>query len=270
MKQILTIFLIFASSLPVLAQEERVEKKIKHADPVVEDLTTELGVDKGMKELNVNFGYRNLEGLHHSLLSQLEFEFSPINNLGFEILLPYTTYLTNPVLDDPRPDNKLEFLQWTGQYTIYQSFERQVSLAIGFENSFESQDPYVSPRENKSGFSIENIQYQPFLILAKNWNEQYFLLFKGGTEIDQDLEDGSSGFEHLLTTAFHYSISNEKDNYVGIELNKSLEEGDFEMFIRPQLKIEITDKLNIGTTIGIPAWEPETNWTAFMRVAYEL
>lgn len=270
MKQILLFVLTFSCFLSAEAQEVKPKNKIVHADPVYEDLTTELGGEKGANEININFGYRNLEGLHHTLLSQLEFEYAPANNLGFELLIPFTAYFSNPALDDDPPNNELEFIQWTVQYTFFQSFERNISLAVGLENAFQSQDPYVSPEEQKKGFSIEHIFYQPFLTIGKNWNETYFLLFKGGPEFAQDLEESSIDIEPVLTSAFHFKFSQEDENFLGIEFNKVVEDGHFEMFIRPQLKIELSDKLNIGTTVGIPVSQPDTNWSAFIRVAYEL
>ncbi len=264
--------LCFLMLLPLLtlAQKTAPENKVKHADPVFEDLTGDLGADKGDNEININLGYRNLEGLHHTLLTQLEFEYVPVKNLGIELLIPYTAYFTNPVPENPRPGNSLEFLQWTMQYTLFQSFKRNISLAVGLENAFQSQDPYSSPQENKRGFSVENIRYLPFLIIAKNWDDKFFLLFKGGSGVDHNLEDNSFDEIHRLTTAIHYKIPGENENYLGVELNKSVEEGDFEMFIRPQVKFEITDNFNIGTAVGFPVSKPDTKWSAFMRVAYEL
>lgn len=256
------LFLFFA---PILVNAQ----DIQHADPVYEDLTTELGADKGMNEVNINFGYRELKSDHHTFLTQLEYEFAPIDNLGFELLLPFTIYFPNPVSEIERPGNGVEFLQWTGQYTFLQSARHNFSLAFGLENIFESSDPYVSPQEEKDGFSIDNIGYTPFLIVAKNWQEKFFLLFKGGTELDHNLEENSADFIHQLHSSLHYSLSEEKENYVGVELNKNLEDGDFEMFVRPQLILELSDSFNLGATIGIPVEKPDTRWSTFVRLAYE-
>ena len=266
-KYLAILFVTLSVSSFAVAQGQ--DKDIKNVSPVYEDLTTEIGVDKGMNELNINFGYRNLKSEHHTLLTQLEYEFAPIKNLGFELLLPFTAYVPNPLSDLERPGNSIEFLQWTTQYTFFQSAEKGISLAFGLDNVLESRDPYVSPQESNKGFSVENIGYTPFLILAKNWQEKSFILFKGGTLLDHDLEEGSVDFEHQLTSAFHYQFSENSDNYLGIELNKTLEKGDFEIFIRPQIILEISDSFNLGTTVGIPAWNPETKWSAFIRLAYE-
>lgn len=269
MKQIRVccLLLMFCLSLsPLLAQDSESEPKLKHADPVYEDLITELGAKKGTNELNLNFGYRNFKQNHHLVLSQLEIEYAPIDNLGFEITLPYTAYFTNPAADLQRRDNRVEFLQWGSQYTFYSSLNQGLSLAISFQNTYGKDEDYEP--ENTNGFNVENIRYLPYLIAAKNWYDTWFLLFSGGSELNQDLSDNGVAFEHQLNTAFHYGFS-ENDHFVGIELNKSLEEGDFEMMIRPQLILEISDSFSLGSTIGIPLSIPETRWTAFLRLAYE-
>lgn len=249
---------------PLLAQEE--EPKVKHAEPVYDDLITDLRAKKGANELNVNFGYRNMEERDHLALSRLEFEYVPIDKLGFEIILPYTAYFANPNADLQERDNRIEFLQWGGQYTFYSSVENGISLALGFENTFGREDEYEP--ESTSGFTVENIRYMPLLIAAKNWKDTWFLLFSGGTELNHDLSDNDVGFEHQLTTAFHYGFS-EDDHFIGVELNKSLEEGDFEMMIRPQFILEISDSFTLGSSVGIPISVPDTRWTAFLRLAYE-
>lgn len=121
-----------------LSEARGQEKDIKHESPVYEDLTTDLGADKGENELNINFGYRNLESRHHTLLTQLEYEFAPVDNLGFELLLPFTAYAPNAASDFERPGNSVEFLQWTTQYTFLQNEEKKLSMAFGLENIFES------------------------------------------------------------------------------------------------------------------------------------
>lgn len=260
------LFLIFFCLClsPLLAQEE--DPKVQHADPVYDDLITELGAKKGTNELNLNLGYRSYRNNHHLLLSQLELEYAPIDNLGFEITLPFTAYFTNPEVDLQQRDNRIEFLQWGTQYTFYSSPQRGLSFALSFINTFGKEEDYEP--EDTNGFKVENIRYMPFLIAAKNWHDTWFLLFAGGTELNQDLSDTSVGFEHHLTTAFHYGFS-EDDHFMGLELNKSFRDGDFEMMLRPQLILEISDSFTLGSTIGIPVFIPDTRWTAFLRLAYE-
>lgn len=61
MQPILIIFLLMISfqgiSQSVLIQADSLQPKVKHVDPVFEDLTTALGARKGDKEADINFGY---------------------------------------------------------------------------------------------------------------------------------------------------------------------------------------------------------------------
>lgn len=259
----LPAFQALSMAQTMVAEDTLNPVKTEHADPVFEDLTTDLGARKGENQLNMNLGYRELEVGHHILLTQLEYEFAPADALGFEVLIPYTVYFNNELSEVDRPGNRLEFLQWGSQYTFFTSPEKKISLAAGFRNAFEAQEP----DESNNRFKIENIRYFPFLVAAKNWEDKFFLLFSGGTEIDHALGEGAD-VEHQLNTAFHYGFSDE-DHYVGVEFNKSLEDGDFEMIIRPQIILQVMEDYNIGATFGIPVGAPDLQWTAFLRLAYE-
>lgn len=230
-----------------------------------DDLITELGARKGANELNVNLGYRSHKNNHHLLLSQLELEYAPADNLGVEITLPYTAYFANPGAELQQRDNRIEFLQWGAQYTFYSSAQRGLTFAFGFRNTFGKEEDYDP--EEAYGFAVENIRYLPLLIAAKNWHDSWFLLFSAGSELNQDLLDNSVGFEHQLTTAFHYGFS-ENDHFIGLEFNKSLDNAEFEMMIRPQVILEVSNSFTLGSTIGIPIFMPDTRWTAFLRLAY--
>lgn len=112
--------------------------KIKHADPVYEDLTTDLGARKGENQLNINFGYRDLTENHHIFLSKVEYEFAPLDGLGLEIIVPYTVYFNNQLSEIERPGNRMEFFQRATQYTFFTSPEHNISLALSFRNTFET------------------------------------------------------------------------------------------------------------------------------------
>lgn len=247
-------------------QLEGSDPPIKHADPVYNDFSTDLGARKGSGQINVNFGYQNMSDQHHELLSQLELEYAPVDNLGLELLLPYNVYFNNNLSLVERPQNRLEFLQWSGQYTFLSSYVRRISLAVGFTNSFEMESP--EPPSNK-GIDLKTITYSPFLTFAKNWNDQYFLTFSGGPELVRELEPKGWDVAAQLNTAFHYGFS-EQDHYVGVEFNKEISEGSFEMVIRPQLTLQLGSKLNLGAALGVPVAIEGSKWSGFLRVAYEL
>ncbi|CAN5297309.1 hypothetical protein BH23BAC1_BH23BAC1_48230 [soil metagenome] len=266
---LIALLLNFLASPKLYAQsaipeEEDPRPKIKHADPVFEDLTTELGARRGENELNINFGYRKLRENHHVFLSQLEYEIAPINNLGIEVLLPYTMYFNNQLDERDRPGNRMEFLQWGTQYTFHTSAKRKISMALAFRNILETQDPNQTDRN----FSLATVSYNPFLIFANNWQDKYFFLASGGFQVHQEVVERQWGLEFPLNTAFHYNFS-ERDHFVGVEFNKIFEEGEFEMFIRPQVIFQVFEDYIVGISFGIPVNMPDVKWTTFLRLAYE-
>jgi len=58
-------------------------------------------------------------------------------------------------------------------------------------------------------------------------------------------------------------------NFVGIELNKELTHGDFDMTIRPQMRVGVADNLLIGIVTGIPVKRENERFSTFMRLIYE-
>ena len=139
-------------------------------------------------------------------------------------------------------------------------------MALGLTNSFEMESP--EPPSNK-GIDLKAITYSPFLTLAKNWSDRYFFTFSGGPELVRELEPNRWDVSAQLNTAFHYGFS-EQDHYVGVEFNKEISEGSFEMVIRPQLTLQLHDKFNLGVAFGIPVEIEDSNGSAFLRLAYEL
>jgi len=269
MRHLILICFFSLFSWPCLAQFIEVEQdeeyvKIKHADPVFEDLTTDLGARRGENELNLNFGYRKLRQNHHAFLSQLEYEIAPINNLGIEVVVPYTVYFNNQLDERDRPENRMEFFQWATQYTFLKSEKRNISMALSFRNILETQDPNQTQQEH----SLATITYNPFMIFAKNWQEKYFFLISGGIQILQETEQQQFETSYPINTAFHYRFS-ENGHFLGVEFNKMFEDGSFEMFVRPQIIVEPIDNFIIGASVGIPIGIPDVSWTAFLRLAYE-
>lgn len=247
-------------------QPEGSEPPIKHADPVYNDFSTDLGARKGSGQANVNFGYQRMSDQHHELLSQLELEYAPVDNLGLELLLPYNVYFNNDLSMVKRPQNRLEFLQWSAQYTFLSSYVHRISLAAGFTNSLEMESP--EPPSNK-GIDLKTITYSPFLTVAKNWSDRYFFTFSGGPELVRELEPKGWDVAGQLNTAFHYGFT-EQEHYIGIEFNKEISEGSFEMVIRPQVTLQLSGKLNLGAAFGIPVAIEDSKWSGFLRLAYEL
>jgi hypothetical protein len=58
-------------------------------------------------------------------------------------------------------------------------------------------------------------------------------------------------------------------NFVGLEFNKEINNNDFDMTIRPQMRVEITDNLLIGIVTGIPINRENQRFSSFLRLIYE-
>jgi hypothetical protein len=158
----------------------------------------------------------------------------------------------------------MEFFQWGTQYTFHKSSERKMSMAVGFRNILETQDP----EQTSNDFTLKTAAYNPLLIFAKNWNDRYFIMFSGGVQITQEIEERQMDHSFPLTTAFHYNFP-ESDHYVGVEFNKEIEDCAFEMFIRPQVILQVFDDFILGVSFGVPVGIQDVKWTGFLRLAYE-
>jgi hypothetical protein len=59
-------------------------------------------------------------------------------------------------------------------------------------------------------------------------------------------------------------------NFIGVEFNKEFNRsGDFDMTIRPQMRVGITDNLMIGIVTGIPVKRENERFSTFFRLIYE-
>jgi hypothetical protein len=58
-------------------------------------------------------------------------------------------------------------------------------------------------------------------------------------------------------------------NFIGIEFNKEVYEGNFDMTIRPQMRVGIADNLLIGIVTGIPVSRENERLSTFLRLIYE-
>ena len=58
-------------------------------------------------------------------------------------------------------------------------------------------------------------------------------------------------------------------NFIGLELNKELYENDFDMTIRPQMRVGISDHLMIGIVVGVPIKRENERLSTFLRLIWE-
>jgi hypothetical protein len=58
-------------------------------------------------------------------------------------------------------------------------------------------------------------------------------------------------------------------NFIGIEFNKDVRMNDFDMVIRPQMRVAVADNFLIGIVTGIPISREKQRFSTFLRLIYE-
>ncbi len=251
-------------SLYIQQFEDRVEPdKVLHAEPLFIDLIRDLGARKGEKEWNVGLGLTdNLKFDSYEAL--VEYEWAPIDRLGLEVELPFTFYSSdNGTENSLVPANRLNSIKMAFQWSFLVNEPRATSMAFGYINEFELSDF----RRFGKPFITGNV-FNPFLIVAKRWGTNFHSLVYTGPRIEQVFATGDIHVSYEVNTSFHHLISGTR-NFIGLEFNKVFEQGDFEMTIRPQMRLGIADNLLIGIVAGIPVSRENERLSSFVRLIYE-
>lgn len=243
--------------------QKNMRPKVLHAEPLYIDLIRDLGARKGEKEWNVGLGIidRNEYDEYEALV---EYEWAPIDRLGLEIELPFNIILNDRGAGSSE-SSRLNGLKLAAQYSFFVSEKLSTTLAIGYLNEFE----FAPFNEYKSSQFIQGNVYNPFFIAAKRWGTNYHTLIYTGPELFHHFRDNSLNMLWQVNSNFHYMISGTR-NFLGVEFNKEIskEEG-FEMTMRPQMRVGITDNILIGIVAGIPVNRKNERFSTFLRVIYE-
>ena len=232
--------------------------KVLHAEPLYVDLIRDLGARKGEEEWNLGFGI--LDKLENDEIEALiEYEFAPVNRLGIEFELPFVFYT-----GDLSEQNRLKSVQVAAQYTFLVSVKSSASLAIGYIHEFKL-IPFSSygdePLYSGNG-------YNPFFVAAKRFGQYFHTLIYTGPAIERQFNSGMSETSFEINTNLHYMIPG-SSNFIGIEFNKEIEDGDFDMTIRPQMRVEVTEQILMGLVTGIAVDRENERLSMFFRVIYE-
>jgi hypothetical protein len=237
--------------------------KVLHAEPLYIDLIRDLGARAGEKEWNVGMGMRGGQNFNE-YEALIEYEWAPIDRLGFEVELPFTLYgQFDPGEHYNRPSNRLESLKLATQWTFLVSEKHSTSLALGYIHEFELTDLNRMGQENLLRGNI----YNPFFIAAKRWGMNYHTLIYTGPRLIRE-------FGHPMETVyeinsnFHYMITGTR-NFIGIEVNKEIIDRRLQTVIRPQMRVAIAENLMIGIVSGIPINQEIRGLQSFVRVIYE-
>lgn len=236
--------------------------KVLHAEPLYIDLIRDLGARKGEKEWNVGLGLTdNINYDEYTAL--VEYEWAPVNRLGLEVELPFSFYY--PTNKDARaPSSKLNSLKLAAQYSFFVSEKYKTSMALGYIQEFELT---AFNRYRTEGLLRANV-YNPFIVAAKRWGNNFHTLLYTGPAFTQYFSEQSVHTSWQINSNFHYMIAGTR-NFIGVELNKTIEAGDFDMTIRPQMRVGVTDNLLIGIVTGIPISRENERFSSFLRLIYE-
>lgn len=235
--------------------------KLLHAEPLFIDLIRDLGARKGEKEWNVGFGITDND-LYDEYLALVEYEWAPVDRLGLEIELPFTIYPSNT--NGLSPGSKLNGLKLAAQYTFLVSEKLKTSLAFGYIHEFE-----LSPfREMGTHSFFTGNLYNPFFIAAKRWGQNFHTLVYTGPEISHHFKTNEIHLNWQINTNFHYMIPGTR-NFIGVEFNKDVSKSDFDMIIRPQMRVELTSQIMVGIVTGIPVSREDQRFSSFLRLIYE-
>lgn len=278
MKISLLLLFVLATITNTIAQLTRSEKdsifinqvedksepnKILHAEPLFIDLIRDLGARKGEKEWNIGLGL--IDNYKFDAYEALvEYEWAPINRLGLEVELPFTFY--SPMKGKPKdstPSNKLNSLKLATQWSFLVNERFATSMAIGYINEFE-----LSDFRNFGSPFIKGNVYNPFFVVAKRWGNNFHTLIYTGPKIDHSFGTNKLHTSLDINSNFHYMISGTR-NFIGIEVNKSVRNGDFDMTIRPQMRLGIAENLLIGIVAGIPISRENQRLSSFVRLIWE-
>lgn len=238
--------------------------KVLHAEPLFIDLIRDLGARAGEKEWNYGFGL-NDNTRYDAYTGLIEYEFAPINRLGFEFELPFTFYqAVENISPDSIPSSKINSLKFASQYSFFVSEKIKTSMAIGYIHEFEMV-PFKDYSNQK--YFNGNI-FSPFFVAAKRWGNNFHTLIYTGPIWETFYNQNPTKFSYQLNSNLHYMISGTR-NFIGLEINKDWTKNDFDMVLRPQMRLGITDNLLIGILTGIPVKRENERFSMFIRLIYE-
>lgn len=282
-KLILLFVTLFIYSIPLVAQEDttaahrrmldslyiieiqdKFEKdKVLHAEPLYIDLIRDLGARKGEKEWNVGYGVGSYKN-YTEYEALVEYEWAPMDRLGLEIELPFQ--INSPVRGvqkDSVPASRLESLKLGMQWSFFVSEKIATSLALGYIHQFELSDF----RNFGKPFIFGNI-YNPFIIAAKRWGQNFHTLIYTGPAFYHTFNTGKLHFQYEWHSNFHYMIPGTR-NFIGLEINKYWNGNDFDITLRPQMRLAVADNFMIGVVPSIPIDRRDERLGIFLRIIWE-
>lgn len=238
-------------------------EKVSHAEPLYMDLVRDLGARKGEREINAGIDFIKSKN-YNEWACLVEYEFAPTHRLGLEVEADFSFFQRTAATAES-PGNKLEGLRFSSQYSFFVSTPLQTTLAVGYTQIVEFTD-FKNYRKNNL---VTGTVYNPFFVAAKRWGAHFHTLIYASPLLEHDFETHNLSLNAQVNTSFLYTLPRTK-HFAGVELNKEIHNGKFELTVRPQLKIIMTDKLAVGIVGGFPIHKSDESCSSFLRIIYEL
>lgn len=260
--------LTYSQGLDQTDKDSKVEEvnerdKVLHAEPLYIDLIRDLGARKGEKEWNLGFGLTDL--LHYEEYEALvEYEFAPIDRLGFEIEVPVFIYSQDPNSSAEAPSNRIESLKLATQWSFFVNQKMKTSLALGYINEFE----FFDLDEIGKNKIIQANKYNPFFVGAKRLGDNFHFLLYTGPSWTLEFNGDHLAQAYEAHFNFHYMIPGTK-NFVGLEVNNDWVEGNAHTVLRPQMRVDITEHVMSGLVVGVPVDKSDERMSFFVRLIWE-
>jgi hypothetical protein len=89
-----------------------------------------------------------------------------------------------------------------------------------------------------------------------------------GPVIEKHFGEAKVKTHFQINSNIHYMIPGTR-NFIGIEMNKEIYKDDFDMILRPQMRVGVTDQMLIGIVTGIPISRETQRFSTFLRIIYE-
>ncbi len=260
------VWVVFAYSSQLFAQnaDSLLPPKVKHIEPLFVDLIRDLGARKGEREWNIGLGSAHLND-HVELTTLVEYEFAPVNRLGFEVEIPFTFSFGTGNQSEPLPGNRLDGLKLATQYTFLVSPRFNTSAALGYLNEFEltSFSKYGKERVVRA-----NLMH-PFLVIAKSWKNNIHTMLITGPEWEKELRSSNSEMFFHINGSVHYAVPSTK-SVIGLEVNTLMAKDFTSVVLRPQMRMTVSKTSKIGLVAGIPMDTRYDSYSFFLRWIYEI
>lgn len=252
-------------SLNSIAQtaDSTLPAKVRHIEPLFVDLVRDLGARKGEQEWNIGLGSAHLND-HVEVTTLVEYEFAPVNRLGFEVEIPFTFSFAPQEPQEPLPGNRLDGLKLAAQYTFLVAPRYNTSAAIGYMNEFELTS---FSRYGKEQLVTANLMH-PFLVVAKSWKNNLHTLLITGPEWEKEMRSSQTDWFYHLNTSIHYAVPSTK-SVVGLEVNSLFAKAFTSVVLRPQMRITVSPTSKIGLVAGIPMDTRYDSYSFFVRWIFE-